>query len=238
MGQTRALLRQKSLWCVLSVNLFEDLPPKDLEELSRHTKNYRYRRGETIYFPGDPASTVYFLKRGRVKLVYLDESGRKLTLAICRPGQPFGELDLEDRAQHQHRLMAQALTDAELCLISKGALLEFASRRPHLSLRLTKWVDRQLREAQVRLEELLFKDVPTRLARVLLRLSEEHGIETPEGQLIDLPLTHQELAELIGATRETTSLTLSRFAKEGWIRRRRQRYLLLQPEALRRRAGE
>lgn len=236
MGQTRALVHQQSLWCVLSVNLFEDLPPKDLEELSAHTKNYRYRRGETIYFPGDPASTVYFLKRGRVKLVYLDESGRKLTLTICGPGQPFGELDLEGRAQH--RLMAQALTDVELCLISKGALLEFASRRPHLSLRLTKWVNRQLHEAQVRLEELLFKDVPTRLARVLLRLAEEHGVETPEGRLIDLPLTHQDLAELIGATRETTSLTLSQFTKEGLILRRRRRYLLLQPETLRQRAGE
>lgn len=236
MTRTRALVHQKNLWCVLSVNLFEGLSPKDMEELSQHTKNYRYRRGETIYFPGDPASTVYFLKRGRVKLVYLDESGRKLTLAICGPGQPFGELDLEGKAQH--RLMAQALTDVELCVISRGALLEFASRRPHLSLRLTKWVDQQLRETQVRLEELLFKDVPTRLARVLLRLAEEHGAETPEGLLIDLPLTHQDLAELIGATRETTSLTLSQFAKEGLLLRRRRRYILLQLEALKQRAGE
>jgi CRP/FNR family transcriptional regulator len=114
--------------------------------------------------------------------------------------------------------------------------MQFASERPLISLKLTKWVDRQLQEVQVRLEELLFKDVPTRLARVLLRLAEEHGEPTPEGVLIDLPLTHQELAELIGSTRETTSLTLGAFTREGLLTRQRRRFLVHDVAALRQRA--
>jgi CRP/FNR family transcriptional regulator len=155
-------------------------------------------------------------------------------MAICRPGQPFGELTLSD--DRAHRLLAEALTDVELCSIAKSALMQFAAERPQLSLRLTKWVDRQLQEVQVRLEELLFKDVPTRLARVLLRLAEEHGEPTPEGVLIDLPLTHQELAELIGSTRETTSLTLGAFTREGLLIRQRRRFLVHDVAALRQRA--
>jgi CRP/FNR family transcriptional regulator len=234
MAANKLYVKQRRFWCVLGVNLFEGLGERDLEELSGYSQNLRYKKGEIIYLPGDPATTVYFLKAGRVKLVYIDESGRRLTMAICRPGQPFGELTLSD--DREHRLLAEALTDAELCSIAKSALMQFASERPQISLKLTKWVDRQLQEVQVRLEELLFKDVPTRLARVLLRLAEEHGEPTPEGVLIDLPLTHQELAELIGSTRETTSLTLGAFTREGLLTRQRRRFLVHDVAALRQRA--
>ena len=234
MAGNKLYIKQRRFWCVLGVNLFEGLRESDLEVLTHYSQNRSYRRGEIIYLPGDPATTVYFLKAGRVKLVYIDESGRRLTMTICRPGQPFGELTLSE--EREHRLLAEALTDVELCSIPKSALMQFAAERPQISLRLTKWAGRQLQEVQVRLEELLFKDVPTRLARVLLRLAEEHGESTSEGVLIDLPLTHQELAELIGSTRETTSLTLSAFTREGLLTRRRRCFLLRDPEALRQRA--
>lgn len=227
---------QRGWWCVLGVNLFENLAAENLKVLSRYTQGFRYRKGETIYLPGDPATTIYFLKAGRVKLVYLDPSGRRFTVAICQPGQPFGELGLgeEDR---RHGFLAQALVDVELCSISKDSLLAFANENPQLSLRLAKWTGDQLNEIQVRLEELLFQDVPTRLVRVLLRLAGEYGQATPEGVLIDLPLTHQELAELIGSTRETSSLTLGALQRKGLLVRKQRRFLLTDVAALRARIG-
>ncbi len=223
-------LHQRALWCVLGINVFEGLDAPTLEALNRQTHTKRYRRGETIYFPGDPTN-VYFLKSGRVKLVYVSPAGRKLTLAICRPGQPFGELD--DKAQTGHRLMAVALTDVELCWLPRDTLLQLAQDHPQLGVRLVKWVGEQAREIQTRLEELLFVDVPTRLMRLLLRLADEYGQVTPDGLLIDLPLTHQEVAELIGSTRETTSLAINQLQKQGLLERRSKRFLLPDPDALR-----
>lgn len=218
-------LETRNLWCVLGVNIFDALSPEDMRELSRYTKNRKYKRGEVIYLPGDPNTTVYFLKKGRVKLVYLDERGRKLTIAICRPGQPFGELVLSDHRE-PYRFIAQALEDCELCLIPKDDLVRFAQERPQLALRLTKWVGQQFHELQVKLEDLIFKDVPTRLARLLERLAREEGQPTPEGIEIGLKLTHQEIAELIGSTRETTTLLLNQLRRAGVLHRRRGRLLI------------
>lgn len=229
-------IESKSFWCVLGINLFEGLSPEEMRELSRHTHNRKYHRGEIIYLPGDPNTTVYFLKRGRVKLVYVDDQGHKLTLAICRPGQPFGELTLgEERTPH--RFLAQALEDVELCWISKEVLVQLAQERPQLSLRLTKWVGEQLRELQFKLEDLIFKDVPTRLAKLLEQLAHDEGQPVAEGIEIGLKLTHQEIAELIGSTRETTTLMLSQFKKSGLITKRRGRIVIQDLEALRRRAA-
>lgn len=221
----RGELESHNFWCVVGVNIFDILSSEDMRELSRYTKNRKYKRGEAIYLPGDPNTTVYFLKKGRVKLIYLDERGRKLTLAICRPGQPFGELVFSDRRE-PYRFIAQALEDSELCLIPKDDLVRFAQERPQLALRLTKWVGDQLRELQIRLEDLLFKDVPTRLVRLLERLAREEGLSTPKGIEIALKLTHQEIAELIGSTRETTTLLLNQLRRAGVIERHRGRLLI------------
>lgn len=224
-------LETRNFWCVMGVNIFDALSPEEMRELNRYTKHRQYKRGEVIYLPGDPNTTVYLLKKGRVKLVHLDEHGRKLTLAICRPGQPFGELVLSDRRE-PHRFIAQALEDSELCLIPKDDLVRFAQERPQLALRLTKWVGDQLRELQMKLEDVLFKDVPTRLARLLERLAREEGQQTPAGIEIALKLTHQEIAELIGSTRETTTLLLNQLRRAGVLQRRRGRLLITDPQRL------
>lgn len=221
----RVALQSRNFWCVVGVNIFDALSPEDLGELSHHAKTRAYKRGEVIYFAGDPNTTVYLLKKGRVKLVYLDEHGHKFTLAICRPGQPFGELVLSERRE-PYRFIAQALEDSELCLIPKDDLVRFAQERPQLALRLTKWVGDQLRELQIRLEDLLFKDVPTRLVRLLERLARDEGQQTPGGIEIGLKLTHQEIAELIGSTRETTTLLLNQLRRAGVLQRRRGRLII------------
>lgn len=218
-------LEAKTFWCLIGVNFFEGLRPEDMQELSRYTQHRKYQRGEMIYLPGDPSTTVYFLKKGRVKLVYLDENGRKLTLAICRPGQPFGEL-MPDEDHKRSRFMAQALEDVELCLIGRDELIRFAQERSHLSLRLAKWVGQQLREMESKLEDLIFRDVPVRLARLLDRLAGEEGEPVSDGIQISLKLTHREIADLIGSTRETTTVLLSQLRRSGVITKRHGRIVI------------
>ncbi len=225
---------EQNFWCVERIDLFRDLfsilKPEEHEELQKRIRSVKYRRGETIYLPGDPAEMIYFLHWGKVKLAYLDESGRRFALGICKVGQPFGELAL--LGEERRRLIAEALCDAELCMISKHDLLRLAQRYPQISLKITKMVGDRLREVESKLEDLIFKDVPTRLARLLLRLVHEYGVQTPDGTQIDLRLTHRDLAELIGSTRETTTTTLSRFKAEGVLERRRGRFIVTDPQKL------
>lgn len=221
----------EGFWCLIGFNLFRCFDERQMEQLNRWVKTVKYRKGEIIFLPGDPSRFVYFLHYGRVKLAYLDDSGKRLTLTICRVGELFGEMAL--LGEKRHRLIAEALEDVELCIVAAQDLLRFAREHPELSLQLTHAVGRRMRQLETRLEDLIFKDVPTRLARLLLRLREEYGVETEGGPLLDVRLTHQELAELIGSTRETTTATLSRFTEQGLIRKLKGRLQLVDEAGLR-----
>ncbi len=227
--------RGEALWCIEHFDLFEHLSPLQRIKLLRLVKLVQYRRGETIYLPGDKGDTVYFLRKGRVKLAYLDQSGKRLTLMIRQHGELFGETALI--GEEERRLIAEALENAEMCTISKYDLLKFAEGDLKLSLRISKLVGRRLLEIENRLEDLLFKDVPTRLARLLCKLAAQYG--TPDDGVIEIRLriTHQDLADLIGSTRETTSATLGGFERSGLIEKGRSKILIKDLEALRAKAG-
>jgi len=224
----------EGLWCLEQIDLFRRLPPRERVKLRRLGKRVRYRRGETIYLPGDPSDTIFFLRKGRVKLAYLDESGKRLTLMICGRGEPFGEMALA--GEERRTLIAEALENVELCAVSKDELLRFAEENPGLSLRITKLVGLRFLEIENRLEDLIFKDVPTRLARLLIKLGNQYGTPADGGTRIDLKITHQDLAELIGSTRETTSAALGDFEQEGLIEKSRNRIVLKDLEGLKAKA--
>lgn len=203
------------LWCMENFDLFKHLSMLEMERLRQRVKTLTYKRGEIIYLPGDPGDTVYFLKRGQVKLDYLDASGRRLTLKICHRGEPFGEAALV--GEDSRKLIAEAHDNVELCAIAKDDLLQFAEGNTGLSLRISKLIGLRLVELENRLEDLFFKDVPTRLSRLLLKLGNDFGMETDQGIEIKMKITHQDMADLIGSRRETTSVVLGEFEDEGLI---------------------
>jgi len=220
-----------ALWCMEHFDLLKQLSMLEREKLRRRVRTLRYRRGEGIYLPGDPGDTVYFLRRGRVKLDYLDDSGRRLTLRFFGRGEPFGENALA--GEQRRRLVAEACDAVELCAISKYDLMAFARDNPSMSLRISKLVGLRLVEFESRLEELLFKDVPTRLCRLLVRLSEQHGVDEPGGIRLALKVTHQDLADLIGARRETTSVVLGELEEAGLIEKGQGTIRVRDPAGLR-----
>lgn len=217
-------------WCLLNVNLFHHLNPDELNELKRWVKSIFYRKGETIFLPGDPSDYVYFLHKGRVKLAYLDESGKRLTLSICRVGELFGEMAL--LGEKRRRLIAEALEDVELCIVSSDDLLRFADNNQGLSIQLTRAIGSRMRDLENRLQDLIFKDVPTRLARLLYRLMDDYGIPHEKGTMLDVKLTHRDLADLIGSTRETTTATLNDLAKQGLVTKVKSKLVLPDQEKL------
>ena len=133
----------------------------------------RYTKGEIVYQAGDLDDSVYFVKTGKVKLAYLDESGRKLTLNILGEGEILGEMALV--GEKRRELIAQALQESRIYSINSARFLNFLEERPWLMLELIALFGSRTREIEHKLEDLVFKDIPTRLSRQLLRLIHEHG---------------------------------------------------------------
>jgi len=203
---------------------------REIERLFSPSQGRRYQKGEVIYQPGDIDDSLYYIKSGKVKLAYLDESGRKLTLTILGEGEIFGEMVLIGRRKRD--LMAQVLQEAVIYEIERTRFLALLRRDPELALEVMELFGRRTREIERKLEDLVFKDIPTRLSRQILKLIEEHGVETKEGIQIDFKITHKELADLIGSARENTTSALNRLAREGILDKRRYRIIVKDEERL------
>jgi len=190
-----------------------------LEELERLCQMRDYRRGESIYLLGDPSDSVYLVKRGRVKLSLISETGRKLVLSLLGPGELFGEEALT--GERTRRLTAEAFEDSSVCIVKREAALELILASPKLALKLMELWGRRLRQIQEKLEDLLFKDTEARLSCMLLELAKEYGKKRGEAIEIAFRVTHQELADLVGSARESITTMLNRFEREGILEKSR-----------------
>lgn len=203
------------IWYLKRFNLFENFSKGEMESLSKNVVESEIAKKQPIYLQGDPSEKLYFLKRGRVKITRLDESGKEITLTMLEPGEIFGELGLFDESPRETN--AVTMEDSLLCLVRRGDFEKMMADRADLSLKITKLMGFRLRQIETKLDELLFRDVPSRLSRLLLRLLEQHAKKTVKGECINIKLSQQELANLIGATREMTSSVLNSFKREGLI---------------------
>lgn len=206
-----------------------------LQEIVETTNGRFYRKGEVIYQPGDLDDRVYYIADGKVKLAYLDESGRKLTLAILGVGEIFGEMVLVGSRRREH--LAQVLQDAVIHPIERDRFVYMLERKPWLALEIIQLFGKRARDLEQKLEDLVFKDITTRLSRQLLRLIEEHGQDTPEGRQINFKITHKELADLIGSARENTTSALNRLAREGILDKKRYYIIVKDEERLKEKSG-
>lgn len=206
-----------------------------LQEMVKSTNGRFHRKGEIIYQPGDLDDRVYYIAEGKVKLAYLDESGRKLTLAILGERELFGELILVGSRRREH--LAQALQDALVHPIERDRFLYLLERKPWLTLEIIQLFGKRARDLERKLEDLVFKDITTRLSRQLLRLISEHGQDTPDGKQIDFKITHKELADMIGSARENTTSALNRLAREGILDKKRYYIVIKDEEKLKEKSG-
>jgi CRP/FNR family transcriptional regulator/CRP/FNR family cyclic AMP-dependent transcriptional regulator len=215
------------------VPLFAELPPDRLRELAQMCRRRVYQRGETIFHKGDPGSGLYILTGGQVKIVLPSETGEEALLAVLEAGDFFGELALFDGLPRSATVVA--VQNAEVLVLHRDDFLGFVARNPEVAIALFGVLSRRLRAADELIQDAVFLDVPGRLAKRLLELAERHGRQTPQGIAIELKLTQQDLAAMIGATRESVNKHL------GWMRDRRlialdrQRITVLRPDELRKR---
>jgi CRP/FNR family transcriptional regulator/CRP/FNR family cyclic AMP-dependent transcriptional regulator len=202
-------------------------------ELAQMVRRRTYHRGETIFHKGDPGNSLYFITDGQVKVVLPSETGEEMILGVLETGDLFGELALFDGLPRSATMVAVQNTD--VLLLYRDDFLGFVGRNPEVAVALLGVLSRRLRATNEWMEDAIFLDVPGRLAKRLLDLADRHGKQTDRGVEITLKLTQQDLAAMVGATRESVNKHLGWMRDHRLIELDRQRVILLRPAELRKR---
>lgn len=195
--------------------IFTGLTDSELESLSEAITLKRYKKRDIVYLPGDKREGIFLLHKGKVKVSRLSEDGRELTMEIYKEGDIFGEHALIEEGEHQS--MASALELSYISQISKSQMQVLMKQIPTLSYNIAKLMGLRRMSLEKKVEDLVFRNVPSRLAKLLLNLAHKYGVELGRSILINTKLSQQELGNLIGSTRETTSHFLNQFRKVGFI---------------------
>ncbi len=214
--------------------LFDALDDEGARVLRRQMSEVKLSRGEHLFMEGDDGDALYVVIEGKVKLTRAAPDGRENLLSVIGPGEMFGELSLFD--PRPRTSSASAVTDASLASLKHEALIPWLRERPDVSLHMLRQLARRLRRANDVNADLVFTDVPGRVAKNLLDLAERFGNQEPDGLHVHHDLTQEELAQLVGASRETVNKALADFAARGWLQISARSVLILDQERLRKRA--
>ncbi|MGH3496098.1 MAG: Crp/Fnr family transcriptional regulator [Nocardioidaceae bacterium] len=214
--------------------LFSGLDDDAVASLGTSMSETKIRRGEVLFREGDSGDRCYIVSDGKIKLGRSSADGRENLLAILGPGQMFGELSLFDPGPRS--ATATAVTDCALMSLSHEELNKWLNSRPDVARGLLYQLAGRLRRTNDVVADLVFSDVPGRVAKALLDLSARFGRTADDGIHVHHDLTQEELAQLVGASRETVNKALADFAMRGWLRLEPRSVVLIDVERLQRRA--
>lgn len=216
--RTTALLR--------NLPLLAEVPEADLADLAAHCLVSHVPRDATIFLQGDPCDRVWLVQSGQVKIVYQEEDGREVILELISPGEAFGGAVLFFPT---HPATAKALEDSTVVSFSSEVYAQFLMAHPKVTLKLIRMLGQRHR-SMLNLQILAGERVERRMAHILLKLAARISRPSPEGPLITISLSRQDLADMSGTTLETAIRTISRFTQQGLIRTERGGYLVILDE--------
>lgn len=215
------------------VPLFAGLAPAELETLGHSLRPRRYARGDVIFQQGDPGDTFYIIESGEAKIVLSSSDGREAILALLGPGHFFGELSLLDGEPRSADVVAKE--DCALLALHRDDFRAFLVRHPHAAEALLAVLSRRLRATDDLVHDAAFLDVAARLARLLLKLGESHGRMEARGLVLGIRLTQEDLASMVGSTRETVNKWLKSWQRQGLLEQRGGILTIVHPHELRKR---
>ena len=214
--------------------LFQDVEPEAAEALAAQFDYVDVPRGQVVFHEGEPGDSLYIVLSGKVKLGRKSVDGRENLVALMGPSDQFGELSMFDPGPRT--TTAVAVVDSRLARMPKAALRQWITNRPDIAEKLLRVLARRLRRTNNMLADLIFTDVPGRVAKQLLQLASQFGSVDSGYLRVTHDLTQEELAQLVGASRETVNKALADFASRGWLRLEGKGVVILDRERLARRA--
>lgn len=201
--------------CLKDLMVFSRLEDDEINLICNQAKRKNYEKGEMIFIENDNIKKLYFLVEGRVKLTMMSPAGKEKTVNILHKGDIFGEISFFDHDPHP--LTAEVQEDCTLLIITRNKFEMLNQRSPSLTIKIIEGLAQKTRLLANQVRELVFQDAEGRLATLIQRFINEFGKEINKGIMIDIVLTHQEIANLLGTSRVTVTKTINRFIDQGII---------------------
>jgi len=213
-----------------AIPIFSVLTPDEMKQIEKIISTSKYKKGNILFFEGEPGEGVFFIKKGKIKIYKSDEDGREYILRIFGVGDMFAEAVLLEGGPYP--ATAEAVEDSEIGMIKNEDLENLLLKNNRLMVKMLKVLTHRLREAQEKLKNMVFKDTYDRTSCMLHSISVEYGQRTSRGIEFKLPITRQELASLVGTSRETVTRVMSDLKREGIIDLDRQNIVVLNEQRL------
>ncbi|MBI1246914.1 cyclic nucleotide-binding domain-containing protein [bacterium] len=218
------------IWYLKACRLFETCTSDQIQSLESTSRVRNVGKGTPVYLPADQADTVLVLASGRVKICHLTSDGKQSILAFIEPGEIFGELAVLNVGSRDE--YAEAVEDARIIAIPGEAMRRLMEQHANLCLGITKIIGFRRRRIERRVKNLLYLSNRERVSHLLLELAEQYGKETPAGLELTIRLSHQDLASIVGSTRETVTVVLGAMQTEGLLELGRRKIILKAPDRL------
>jgi len=217
-------------WYLKSCDLFERLDKEQVSRLESRSTSRIFQRNSLVYVPTDENDSVLLLVSGRVKIYHVTGDGKQALLTIIDPGELFGELAVFSEGRRDE--FAETMEASTIVHIPGNEVQRLMSEHPTVSLEMTRLMGLRRKGYERRLKSLLFRSNREKLVHLLLELVEKYGQQTPDGVLIGLKLSHQDLASIIGSTRETVTVVLGELEVEGRLIKNGRRFVLTNVDRL------
>lgn len=220
----------EKIWHLKNCDLFGSLLPAQIGRLERRSRSRTFPARSPIYLPSEKADSVFLLAKGLVKVCHLTADGKQSILAFIEPGELFGELAIFEGERRDEYV--EAVEAATVVMIPADELQQLMAERHDVAMGITKMVGLRRHRIERRLKNLLFLSSRDRLIHLLLDLAEQFGSSADDGIRLRVKLAHQELANLMGSTRETVTILLGQLKTEGFIDIGRRKIVLIEPKHL------
>jgi CRP-like cAMP-binding protein len=197
------------------ISLFKNLSDEELTELGAYLAAASYKKKETIFSEGEPPDWFYIVSSGKVKITKISHEGKEIILEVISPSDIFGGVAVLKNFPYPAN--AVAMEDTEVIKISRKNLMRLVDRFPNLMYCIALQLGDRMKSSYDSLKNIALERVEARIAALLLKLAGKVGVETKDGLLIDMRLTKQDVADMVGTTVETSIRTFSKFKKEGLV---------------------
>ena len=219
---TTGTVRKDVLDSLRAIPLFGRVSEGDLEELATHLIERRFPKNATVVEEGLPGDYMYIIREGRVSVSKLSDDGREKILEFLEAGDFFGEMSLLDNAPRSASV--RALTETRILALSRADFLAVLKRSPGLAMAVIQELTRRRRQIDEQASSLSFQRVKERTKGLLVRLAKDETGR--DGIHVTPALTHQQIADMIGTSRETVTRALKGLKEAGWLQQEGKKYLV------------